>query len=110
MWGAMSNPSGRPWKMKPEELEPFLRKLREEGLSFKAIAAQIGYSSDRLKKLCGKWGIYKRGLNHKTGLASESASGREYRRGTVPERNVTPASFGSDTETSPEGGLIQNPP
>jgi hypothetical protein len=55
------NAAGRPWKIPPEQLEPHLRKLREqERLSLKVIAQRLGYSVDHLRKLCVKFRILLR--------------------------------------------------
>ena len=58
--------NGRPWRICPDELEPLIRERRERGDRHKTIAAELGYCADRIKKLCSKWQIYKKGLKPKT--------------------------------------------
>ena len=76
------NLKGRPWRIQPDELEPLIRERRERGEAYKVIGHALGYSGDRIRKLCGRWKIRKRlktvnGLaeygNQNVGFAAEGA-------------------------------------
>lgn len=65
------NLKGRPWRVDPSKLREHLRELRtKRGLSHKMIGETLGYSHDRIKKLCAKWNI-KKEFKPKKGVASE---------------------------------------
>lgn len=72
------NLKGRPWRIAPDELEPLIRERRERGEAHKVIAHALGYSQDRIRKLCIRWKIRKR-LKHKTDVdAQTQVASRSY--------------------------------